>query len=59
MKYSITKITFFNTERANDLFNDSVEFDTHSETELAELWWEFCKENDLFEISKRIQEEEE
>lgn len=24
-----------------------TQFDTHDEKELAELWWEFCKENDI------------
>lgn len=29
---------------------DETEFDTHDEEELAELWWEFCKENNLIGV---------
>jgi len=29
---------------------DETEFDTHDEKELAELWWEFCKENNLIGV---------
>lgn len=38
----ITDIGFMNGTR-----EDETEFDTHNETELALLWWEFCKENKL------------
>ena len=57
--YNVTKISFFNTERATDMFNDATEFDTWYEPDLAELWWEFCKENKLIEIEKKMVEEEE
>lgn len=31
---------------------DETEFDTVDERELAELWWEFCKENNLILVTK-------
>lgn len=38
---------------------DETEFDTWDEEELAQLWWEFCKENGLIYVTKREIEEEE
>lgn len=58
MRFGTTKIAFMNAERAHAMFNDQTEFDTCSETELAQLWWEFCKENDLIEISKSYEHTE-
>ena len=50
-----TNVGFFNPDLA-DVFgnevNDVTQFDTHDEDELAELWWEFCKENNLITIDK-------
>ena len=31
---------------------DSTQFDTQDEGELAALWWDFCKENDLISLEK-------
>ncbi len=31
-----------------------IQFDTHDENELALLWWEFCKEDDLITVIKGI-----
>ena len=50
-----TNVGFFNPDLA-DVFgneiNDETQFDTHDEDELAELWWEFCKENNLITVTK-------
>lgn len=37
---------------------DETEFDTWDEAELAEIWWEYCKENNLICIEKKEIEEE-
>lgn len=29
---------------------NETQFDTHNKHELAELWWEFCLENDLISL---------
>lgn len=31
---------------------ECVQFDSHDEHELAELWWEFCKENNFISLEK-------
>lgn len=31
---------------------DETQFDTHNEHDLAELWWEFCKDNNLITVVK-------
>ena len=43
-----TNIQFVNTEG----HADETQFDTHDEHDLAELWWQFCKENDLITLIK-------
>lgn len=43
-----TNIRFLNS----DGNVDETQFDTHDEHDLAELWWEFCKENDVISITK-------
>ncbi|MBQ7621825.1 MAG: hypothetical protein IJV02_05370 [Candidatus Methanomethylophilaceae archaeon] len=58
MRQYVTRIAFMNAEKANVLFNDETVFDTTSESELAELWWEFCKENDLIDVRKTLIVEE-
>jgi len=45
LKKRVTVITFNGT--------DETEFDTWGEHKLAELWWEFCKENKLITIDKK------
>ena len=52
----VTRIQFTNPERLGVLHNDETEFDTTDEHELAELWWEFCKENGLIDVSKHKEE---
>jgi len=48
-----TNVGFFNPDRAsNGIHNDEVQFDTHDEDELAELWWNFCRENNLITVTK-------
>ena len=53
----VARIRFTNPEGALygldlDGFNDETEFDTWDEDELAQLWWEFCKENNVIEVYK-------
>ena len=40
---SVTNIEFVN----EDGNLDETQFDTQDEKELAELWWDFCKENNI------------
>lgn len=54
MKYIVSRVQFTNPERLKVLHNDETEFDTTDERELAELWWEFCKENGLIDVSQHI-----
>ena len=52
---NVTQVDFYNPDKEHvykGLLNDETEFDTHSEQELAELWWDFCKENGLIEVYK-------
>lgn len=49
---------YINGEYHNIPFNDEVEFDTHDEKELAELWWNFCFDNKLISSFKHTIEEE-
>ena len=59
----VTRVQFYNLnapdEHGRAFFNDRTEFDTTDEQELAELWWEFCKENGLIECIRRTVKEEE
>jgi len=48
---NVTRIEFV-MPAAGLMFNDETEFDTWSEEELAQLWWEFCKENELISVFK-------
>ena len=48
----VTTIVFVNEN--GDV--DATQFDTQNETELAEIWWDFCKENNI--IIETIEEEE-
>ena len=57
VKTKVTDISFYN-DIDNLHFNDETEFDTWDEKELAELWWDFCKENNLITIIKKEIEEE-
>ena len=50
MNMKVTRIGFFGDQNYADM--DETEFDTQDENELAQLWWEFCKENDLIWINK-------
>ena len=43
---NVTNILF--TDRSG--VTNETQFDTHNEHELAELWWEFCLENDLISL---------
>ncbi len=54
MKYIVSRIQFTNPERLKVVHNDETEFDTTNESELAELWWAFCKENGLIDVSQHI-----
>lgn len=47
---NVTNIYFSSENR----FEDSTQFDTQDEGELAALWWDFCKENDLICIEKGL-----
>lgn len=44
----VTNIQFVDHEGRDD----ETQFDTQDEKELAELWWDFCKENDLVTVTK-------
>ena len=57
VKTKVTDIGFYNG-LAYLHFNDETEFDTWNEKELAELWWNFCKENNLITIIKKEIEED-
>jgi len=47
----VTNIEFIN----EDGNLDETQFDTQDEKELAELWWDFCKENNIIiEVNKGI-----
>ena len=48
MDIPVTNIQFTNA----DGMDDETQFDTQDEKELAELWWEFCKENKLIAVEK-------
>ena len=52
--YIVSRVQFMNAEKADMLLNDETEFDTTSERELAKLWWEFCKEKGLIDVSQHI-----
>lgn len=43
MDIPVTNIEFINED--GDL--DETQFDTQDEKELAELWWSFCKEDNI------------
>lgn len=48
----ITDIGFMNRS-----IPDETVFDTHDETELALMWWDFCKENGIITyVEKRYKE---
>ena len=47
----VTNIQFFNPDNG---FTDETQFDTQDEKDLAELWWEFCKENAFIAIEQGI-----
>ena len=47
----VTNIQFFNPDNG---FTDETQFDTQDEKDLAELWWEFCKENGFIAIEQGI-----
>ncbi len=49
-----TKICFTNPAKLDVLHNDETEFDTTREEDLAELWWIFCKENDLIDVRRCV-----
>lgn len=49
-KTNIIDVT--NIYYTEDGSESSTQFDTQDEGELATLWWEFCKENDLISIEK-------
>lgn len=49
-KIKATNILFTNP----DGFDDEVQFDTHDENDLAELWWQFCKTEGLIKVNKGI-----
>lgn len=57
VKTKVTDIGFFDDQCYQNM--DETEFDTWDEEELAQLWWEFCKENDLIWVSKKEIEKEE
>lgn len=42
----------------NNGMDDATQFDTTDETELAALWWEFCKENNLIQYEEVEVEDE-
>ena len=42
----------------NDGIIHSANFNTHDEKELATIWWEFCKENNIISITKSESKEE-
>lgn len=46
MKIPVTNIYFINPD---DGMDDATQFDTQDEKELAQLWWEFCKENKIID----------
>ena len=48
MNIPVTNIQFTNISG----MEDETQFDTQDEHELAELWWEFCKEEGLIEVIK-------
>jgi len=52
--YIVSRVQFMNAEKADMLLNDETEFDTTDERELADLWWEFCKENGLIDVSQHV-----
>jgi len=55
--YIVSRVQFTNPERLKVLHNDETEFDTTDERELADLWWEFCKENGLIDVSQHVMRE--
>ncbi len=46
-----TNIDFYNP---NSDMEDQTQFDEWDEKELAVLWWDFCKENQLISVTKGI-----
>ena len=48
MTIKATNIQFVNPEGNVD----ETQFDTHDEHDLAELWWQFCKENNFITVIK-------
>ena len=51
VKRKVTTIVFVNEN--GDV--DETQFDTQNKAELAEIWWDFCKENNI--IIETIEEE--
>ena len=47
----VANIEFLNPDNG---LTDETQFDTWDERELADLWWEFCKENGLIRIGYKI-----
>ena len=50
MNIPVTNISFVNAYGRDE----ETQFDTQDEKELAQLWWEFCREEGLIEIEKGI-----
>ena len=48
-KIPVTNIYFVNPD---DGMDDATQFDTQDEKELAQLWWEFCLENNFISFYK-------
>lgn len=47
----VTNIEFLNPDNG---YTDETQYDTQDEKELAELWWEFCKEKGFIRIGYAI-----
>ena len=47
----VTNISFTSLDTLEE---EETQFDTQDETELALLWWEFCKENGMIALEKCI-----
>ena len=48
MLIDATNISFIGA----DGIDDETQFDIQNDTELALLWWDFCKENGLISVTK-------